>query len=361
MKNRNYSLDFLRLLAMFMVVTLHVLGHGGLLSSTIPGSSAYYTAWLMEALALCAVNCYGILSGYIGVDGQYRYTNIILLWLQVAFYSIGITLLLSHIGKIELTSDILKASIFPVIHGEYWYFTAYVGLFFFIPIVNTAISSMTTQQLRTIFITCIIIFCLLPTYFHTDPFALGGGYNFVWLLLLLYIIGGCINKGNLFSSISCWLCGIGYLFFSSFAWIFKLIVEKNIFQTQLYFSNPNLLMEYTAPSILFAAIFLFMMFKKIHMPSFLIRVIKTFSPAAFGVYLIHDNRKIREFFISGISAYLFEYKTTEIVFEILIIVVKIYLICLCIDFLRHNIFRFLKIKELLYSVEKHIFKNLWDK
>lgn len=229
MNKRNYSLDLLRLLAMFMIVILHTLGHGGLLYSTVPYSSTYYAAWFIESLALCAVNCYGILSGYTGVDGHYRYSNIITLWLQVLLYSVGITFLLAGIGKLELTPDIIKIACFPVMHGEYWYFTAYVGLFFMIPIINNALNAMKQHQVKALYVTCIIFYCLFPTYFRTDPFVFSGGYNFVWLVIL-YIIGACIKKGKLFSSIPFWICALGYLFTASSAWIFKFQVEKTFYK-----------------------------------------------------------------------------------------------------------------------------------
>ena len=42
--------------------------------------------------AYCAVNCYGLISGYVGIYLKYRYTNIVILWLQVVLYSAGCTL-----------------------------------------------------------------------------------------------------------------------------------------------------------------------------------------------------------------------------------------------------------------------------
>ena len=60
---RNYGIDLLRLVLMFMVVVLHVLGHGGVLSAAQPMSGQYITAWLMESLAIGAVNSYAIITG----------------------------------------------------------------------------------------------------------------------------------------------------------------------------------------------------------------------------------------------------------------------------------------------------------
>ena len=44
---RNLGLDLLRMVAMFMVAVLHVLGAGGVLNSATPLSPDYVTAWLL--------------------------------------------------------------------------------------------------------------------------------------------------------------------------------------------------------------------------------------------------------------------------------------------------------------------------
>ena len=51
---RNYGIDLLRLVAMFMVVILHVLGQGGVLSATT--GDKHHIAWFLETAAYCAVD-----------------------------------------------------------------------------------------------------------------------------------------------------------------------------------------------------------------------------------------------------------------------------------------------------------------
>lgn len=119
-------------------------------------------------------------------------------------------------------------------------------------------------------------------------------------------------------------------------------------------------MSYTAPALLFAAILLFLMFEKIQLPVFFNNIIKILSPAAFGVYLIHDNRKIREFYIYGVSTPFSGYEPLDAITSVLLIVIKIYCICLFIDFLRYHVFRLLKLKELLSKLEIYLLGNLWN-
>ena len=47
-EERNIGIDLLRIVSMFMVVILHVLGHGGILNATIPFSFNHNLLWILE-------------------------------------------------------------------------------------------------------------------------------------------------------------------------------------------------------------------------------------------------------------------------------------------------------------------------
>ncbi|MEG1164907.1 MAG: acyltransferase family protein, partial [Oscillospiraceae bacterium] len=72
MKNRNYGLDLLKSVSMLMIVMLHILGVGGILASSAEGSLSNGLAWALEAANICAVNCFGLISGYVLSRGRYR-------------------------------------------------------------------------------------------------------------------------------------------------------------------------------------------------------------------------------------------------------------------------------------------------
>lgn len=67
MKEKNYGIDALRMLAMFMVVILHILIQGGVLNASGRFLSQYEAGWLLESVAFCAVDVYALISGYVWV------------------------------------------------------------------------------------------------------------------------------------------------------------------------------------------------------------------------------------------------------------------------------------------------------
>ena len=90
-EERNYGIDLLRSVAMFMVAILHVLGQGGILKATEDSPGQLYAAWFLEIAAYCAVNCYALISGYVGLYAKHRYSSLAELWLRVTYYTVFFT------------------------------------------------------------------------------------------------------------------------------------------------------------------------------------------------------------------------------------------------------------------------------
>ena len=105
MKERNYGIDLLKIVSMFMVVVLHVLRHGGILE----------VAWVIEPLCLCAVNLFALTTGYLCIDKKFKFKNVINLWIWVLFYNVLFTLLIRGFDPIPLAT-----SFFPVSNYAYW-------------------------------------------------------------------------------------------------------------------------------------------------------------------------------------------------------------------------------------------------
>lgn len=89
---RNIGIDLLKIVSMLMIVTLHMLGHGGVLDNMPPMSRCYQVAWLIEIACYGAVNCYALASGFLTARCNIR--KLMELWLQVMFYSLLITIVM---------------------------------------------------------------------------------------------------------------------------------------------------------------------------------------------------------------------------------------------------------------------------
>ncbi|MEE1025872.1 MAG: acyltransferase [Acutalibacteraceae bacterium] len=354
---RNYGIDLLRIVSMLMVVLLHILGQGGILKSTVPITANYEVSWFLEIAALCAVNCYALISGYVGYGSKFKYTNIVYIWIQVVFYNFFITLIYSFILP-NVTSERLWGAIFPVTNRAYWYFTAYFCIYFLTPIINTAIKHLTENKLKAISLSLILIFTVIPLFAKADLFFTVDGYSAFWLVIL-YFLGGVIKKCRILEKIRIrWLL-LMYLGVILITWLHKLWADcHNMF-------SPNeprmkqIFVEYTSPTILFAAIFLLVAFSKLKMNKRAIKFIKWSAPLSFGVYLIHVQGYIWRQLFKNAFAYYAEFNWIALVFSVLGTAIAIYIVCSLIDFLREKLFGLLKIKKGLNRLEAKFLPNLW--
>ena len=289
MKERNYGIDALRIVSMFMVVVLHVLGRGGVLQTAPRGSINYNAAWLLETSAYCAVNCYALISGYVGVDSKYRYKSIIYLWCRVVFYMAAITAFYYVVFPELVHRQEIINIFFPITKYQYWYFTAYAGLFIIMPLLNAAVNHMEQKQLRTAIIVGVLFFSVATTAWDEDPFKLNGGYS-AWWLAILYVIGGYINRYKILEKAHKSLLLLGYILMVILSWGTKIVLENaNINHSEWLMLHSELLIRYTSITILLCAIFLLLFFRNIKFPKWMQQIIKFIAPSAFSVYLIHTQ------------------------------------------------------------------------
>ena len=92
---RMANLELLRCVAMMMVIVLHYLGKGGMLSDLTGAavSKAETAAWLLESFCIVAVNVYMFISGYFLCTSSFKVSRLIQLWLQIWAYSVGVGLI----------------------------------------------------------------------------------------------------------------------------------------------------------------------------------------------------------------------------------------------------------------------------
>lgn len=358
-KERNYGIDLFRLIAMLEIVILHILGHGGVVNALKVGMGGYIGVWVLTIIVYGAVDCYALLSGYVGYseekDINIRFDKYAKLWLQVTFYSFIITL----IAKIFLPSEITLGSIikalFPVTFGEYWYFCAYTGIFFLLPFLNRLIQNLKEKELYFLIITITVIYSVYAGIMGklNDPFSIKSGSSFIWLLLL-YIIGASLRKLKIANKVSGKKALLIACSLLVFTWLTVIIIPSCSIYILHREAGRGLLVSYTSPTILLASMLLLILFANIHPRKWLLKIIKYFSPATFGVYLIHDNPVVRNVFITDKFSRLVEGNVIYMVFTVLGTAIIIFFVCLLVEKVRLRIFKCLKIDVLTDKAGQYV-------
>ena len=123
--------------------------------------------------------------------------------------------------------------------------------------------------------------------------------------------------------------------------------------------QPNkLLMEYYSPTIMIQAFSLIFFFKNLQIKNkYLIKIIMFLNPLNFNVSLIHlrifrSNLK----FNNKLFIYIKQMSHDYLFFKIYGISFIIYFICAFVDYLRHLLFKLLKIRQLCIYIETKLFK-----
>lgn len=350
---RNYGIDLLRIVAMFMVLLLHILGHGGVLKSllsTPPAFLSKYTlVWLIEIGAYCAVNSYAILTGYNYYGKNISLNKIVNFWFQVAFYSIGISVLF-FIMRIEISNTILFKSIFPIMASCYWYITAYFGMFLFIPVMNHYIEYSNRKNIEVVLVTVFFSLSVFPTICNIDPFKLHSGYSMVWLVVL-YLFGAYLKKFNLKEKFTRVRLLKFYFGIVLFTWLSKIGIEIFTFNFIGKLKYSNTFVKYTSPTIVLAAIFLVLFFSCIDVKNVRwIKIVDVFSSASLGVYLIHEHPLVRAFLVKNSMVTFTKYSSLKLVLAIFLVAVISYLVFTGIELLRIKIFKCLNTDEKINSI-----------
>ena len=347
---RNYGIDLFRILAMLMIVNLHVLKHGGVLEQVT--GTQFTVAWFIEAFILCAVNCYAIISGYAGYNEEkveIHYEKYIVLWLQVILYSAVLTVIVQYFSGTFGLKELVKAFM-PVTTSQYWYFTAYTPVFFLAPWLKKFVYQLSLCEAKTCLV-CITVFvgyCTLVGILY-DPFKLSGGYSFVWLTVL-FLVGALIKKTGLLNQINRKKALITVGICVLLNWSQKLIIP-----------SQNVLTSYISITTVILAVALLAVFSKIKITSERVqRLIKAISTATFGVYLIHDNNAVRNYFIKDQFIRIANLAPWKIPVFVAGISLIIFAVCIVIDLGRGMLFKKLRIVEWSVKINE-ILKGLFGR
>lgn len=341
-EKRNYGIDVLKIISMLYIVILHFLAQGGLLFSSYVGSVQYKAVWFMEILTYCAVDIFAIISGYVGYSNEkkeQKYSTWILLWLEVVFYGVVLTLIFRLINPSLVTNQDFFVMLFPVSNDLYWYFTDYTALFFVIPLLNSAVRGLQEKELKKVFITLFILFALIDNVIN--KFGLSTGYSFVWLSIL-YIMGAIMKKYKIGEKIKP-LKSLIYIFLLviiTYLWKIYGIEYGSLIDKELFIS-------YCSPTIVGMAILYVIMFSKIEFSKLFQKIIKFLAPGAFAIYILNCQRFIWLYVIKDRFSYLAEASPYLIISKILLFSVAFVILSLLIDKVRAYIFKTFKINNIV--------------
>ena len=145
-KPRKFSIDLLRIFVMYFIVVWHVCNQSGFgnSSSSFSQQAVFY---LYKTLTCVSVNVFALISGYVGYGSKkMRLSKIIDLWFVTVFYGIVISIGMICLGIPGVGVKDFVKSFLPITLNTYWYLSAYVGLFFLMPLINKLVKHISAEN-----------------------------------------------------------------------------------------------------------------------------------------------------------------------------------------------------------------------
>lgn len=334
------NIELLRIILMLMIVTLHYLGHGGLLESVPAGGKRYIFVWTLETFSYIGVNGFVLISGYYLAGSSFKMKKLIALILQIVFTSAVIYLIFVGMGLAPFTKRNLFGAFFPVITGKYWFATSYIGLYCLFPFLNIIVKSTTKQQMQILIFLLSAMFCSWNAFFpvltimNTD-----GGYNVVWLVCLYFFAAYLrlywdyhINK---------------YFYLAGSVLCCVFVAWKKCLGNGAFLS-------YVSVPITVAAILLFLFFREVSIKNTAAnKVIYFVSSLTFGVYLISDNIWVRSVLYTRMLHTNLYFEAAEIIYIVPASILAIFVGSMLIE----------QARKLLFQpfINSEVFQRLCDK
>lgn len=354
--NRNLGLDILRALSMFFVICLHILGQGGILDHASADSGKFWFLSYFQILFYCAVDIYGITTGYLMCRKNFRLARVTKIWLTTVFWSVVVSCCFFVVVPETRTLEEMVSMFIPILRGRYWFFTAYFVVMLISPVLNAVIKSLNRQQFHLLFAVLFVVFGVIPICsLGNDVMRVYGGSHFTWMSVL-YLVGGYLRvHGKDVPAVrkpSIWI--LAYFLLAGMHLLYKLSI------TVIGLPNyGNLMLTNLSPLVLGEAICLFRFFENtcssIAAESATGKLIRFLSSGVYAVYVIHVHPII--FWNSEIISY-FRYwdtwNTMQVFCAMLLTSLVVFVVCILLDALRQQIFCMMKIDKVVEKISDRV-------
>lgn len=340
---------------MFMIVMLHSGSHGRTLF--ISEGLNFHTIWFhfVEALSICSVDVFVLISGYFLCTQKFKLSRIIKMAFAVIFYSVAWYLITTYVFHEPLAKKELIRAVLPISYNQYWFISAYIGMYMLSPVLNVLIRNLNQKQHIGTIALLVAMFSLWPDVLpFSSPLGITPkGYTVVWFVVL-YIIAAYFQKypvkmkpSKAFRNYV--LSALVLLLI----WMATAIVTKaDSFENELHGQLTFYYYRYNSLVVLATAVFLWILFLNIRVENkFVQRVISFVAPLTMGVYLIHDNEKARDFVWQGLKDM---EPTIAAPFMTIGYVIMVFVVCLAIDEVRQLLFSIINKRDMYKAVMKRV-------
>lgn len=335
-KKRISKFEFLRVIAMYLIVLHHSIIHGAL--NINPTQLKWHpinatVLSVLESGGKIGVFLFVLITGYFMIHSKITLKKVVKLWLPIFFWSLILYLAMGEIAGYSYTIKGLIKSIFPIIFTQYWFMTAYFFMYLLIPFLNIIIKNINSKK-RTIY--AVILGVVLIISDAHSLFNNNAGSILV-TFCVVYCWGGLIRiyHSKIKQSLTTKLMGI-FILLELMGIELPLIGFLVTGREQLLNISGKFIV---APSTLFMVLiavtfFIYVSFWKDNYYPWINKIAAT----TFGIYLISDNNNVREYLWNTLLHMHTVISKNYAVIYVIVASLVVFIVCSLIEALRKKLF-----------------------
>lgn len=338
----------LRIIAMFMILMSHFIGHNGYDVLKLPlGPERIFFQLVMRSGGAIGVVIFFSISAWFFLDKEQTIkSNLKRVWImerELLFWSLILVTFYLVFDRADLSMKLIVKSAMPLSMDVWWYATAYATFLALLPFLAKGLKALGREYHLALTATVLVIWGLTSFI----PGMIGIKDGFLGLIYLFILISAYKWYMEPFTTKQVWLMtGIGLGFFllytAASATLSLLGHDMGIYITD----------KWRLPVIM-VGFGVFLLFDRV---TFHNRTINRIAQSAFAVYLITDYEASEKLLWARLFSLQNLYQQPFAILQILGILLAIYAVCTLIDFIRQALFA--------VTIDRrrgHWFELLWNK
>lgn len=328
---RDSNFELLRIISIIIIIMHHFAYHNVLYMLPFSNYNLYIGLFLFS-LGKIAVTVFILISGYFMINKKISIKKIILLWMEVEFYIILMTLVTTLIKgaypfKIKDTIKLLM----PIVFNKYWFITAYMGLYVISPLINKIVLKLTKKKFNMLIKINFIVFIVIYSFMHGEQFiTTGSNLSVTVLFCFLYMVGAYIKLNDID-----FLKNRSKLILSLYLLIALVLYYAILIIVSIYFKNIviDYYIDFKFILVFVISILIFYIFKKTKINNS--KIINNIAASVFGIYLFQSHPLFGgKFLYKELIHSTSFYNSKLLVLYILVITVFVFLAGVFIDKIR---------------------------
>lgn len=353
---RNYGLDILKILCVFLIVAHHYSVHGGFNEFEVYSfnlKDVYIQLLSMFGKISCSI--FVLITGYYTVlqsSTRKIYKKMINIIIKLFIYSISIYIVLLLTGYADFSIKNLMIMGFPLFFGH-WYIICYTVGILVAPLLNKILCRLSKSEFFSLISLLLLIWSIIPTFI-----------NFLWIFstfdffIIMYVIGAFIKLYFPFERAEKYRKKIFTIFFSS---LLMLIISVLVIDMLALKLNSNFLIniatyfrEYNSIISVILSISSFLFFGTLKLKNY--HNLYSLSNNSLGIYIIHDCYLLNTIIWTKIYPNV-RYFNNNIFLHSIIKITAVFILCAFIDnvynlLVNNNVNRF--IDKIFNYYDKHL-------